>query len=54
MSERVLCQREAVPTLSEEGSDGLIPVDYCQVGMMAQQCFNTSQKSRFYVKSFNF
>lgn len=54
MSERVLCQKEAVPALSEGGGDGLIPANCCQVGIMAQQCFNTSQKSRFYVKYFGF
>ena len=41
---------DAIPAISEGGSDGLSPADSCQVGMMVQQCLNRSWKSRFYVK----
>lgn len=45
---------EAIPAISEGGSDGLRPADSCQVGMMVQQCLSRSWKSRLYVKFMNF
>lgn len=45
---------EAIPAISEGGSNGLHPADSCQVGMMVQQCLSRSWKSRLYVKFMNF